>query len=76
MSRRSIKWLSKQVAKKQNQPCGGAKGNVVRASPPSGGSILWGQLMSVINVKAIHPIVVEIFLSEPKWWTVGLGDVP
>ena len=32
------------------------------------GYILWGPYMSVQNFMAIHPIVVEIFQSGPKWW--------
>lgn len=31
--------------------------------------------MNVQNFTAIHQIVVEIFLSEPKWWTEKQTDI-
>ncbi len=42
----------------------------VKGSLKSIGFILWGPWMSVQNVMVVHPIVVEIFQSGPKWGTV------
>lgn len=33
------------------------------------GSHLWGTMISVPNFIAIHPLIVKISQSEPKWWT-------
>ncbi len=54
-------------------PSGGARCKV-RGPPTSVGFILWGAWAYVPNFMAIHPIV-EIFQSEPKWWTDQQTDV-
>ncbi len=66
---------SRPFTKKQKcQPHGGARGNI-RGSPKSVEFILWGTWTSVQNFMAIHPIVVEIFHSGPKWW-IDLVTLP
>lgn len=49
------------------KPAGGTKEKVM-GSPQSLGGSCWRPRMTPQSFMAIHPIVVEIFMSEPKVW--------
>ncbi len=44
-------------------------GGGIKGKPKPLGYIIWGPRMFVQNFMAIHPTVVDIFKSGPKWCT-------
>lgn len=65
-SLQSIQWLLRHFSEKHECHSPDDAIGTVRGSQMSEQFILWGQLMFLQNVMAIHPIVVKIFQDEPK----------
>lgn len=72
-SLQSIQWLLRHFSQKHECHIHDDAVGTVKGYQMSEQFILWGQLMSLQNVMAIHPVVVRIFQDGPKWWTDQLS---